>query len=89
MFKVYFMKKVRVMLTVIAIVSVAGGVLAVKAKSFGADAYCTTILSNSLCCISLQNAVFAPVGTVRYVKTIIPARCGQCPLCTGIGLALD
>ena len=81
------MKKIKIMLSAIAVFAVVGGALAFKAKSVGGTSYCiTTDLNASTCNLSLRNAAFGPGNLFKFVQTFQPSSCASTtPSCTTIG----
>jgi len=59
------MKRVKIMLTAIAVLAVVGGALAFKAKTFGSQIYCTTT-AGLVCSVpsALGFTVVKPIGQV-------------------------
>jgi hypothetical protein len=51
----FIMKRVRIMLTALAVVAVVGGALAFKAKTFGSNIYCAANLGQEAKCDVLKS----------------------------------
>ncbi len=82
------MRRLKIMLSAIAFLAVAGGALAYKTKNVGLFGYCITTDLNcsARCCVSLINASFLPGAQMKYILTANPASCpSACPACTQIG----
>lgn len=75
------MKKIKLMLTVVAAVGMTGGVLAFKAKIFGSTKYCytTTTAAGAQCILTLNDGEFLSNGTGNYKYATIPAG-AHCPI---------
>lgn len=84
------MRKVRIMLVIIAVLGVVGGAMAFKAKRFGGDSYCTTVINGTSCTVSLLNAKLVAGENIKYVKTVSPTLCNvNKPACTSVGIPVQ
>lgn len=61
------MKKVKIMLSAVAVLVVVGGIVAFKAKKYGQFKYCTSITGGGICPNSLIGSTTIGVsGNVEY-----------------------
>lgn len=78
------------MLTAIGFWAAVGYALAFKAKTFGADTYCTTTIQGGVCHVPRFQTKFetTTVGAaIKYVRTFNPNNCFLGPACTATGVA--
>jgi len=83
------MKKVRIMLATMIVFGSVGGALALKAKKFGGDTYCTSTGVCIICPTLVKNVSFIAGGNICYRKVPVGTQNCAAVTCTSVGLSIQ